>query len=67
MSMPSWLRPPRGPYGDVTVPLTGVEIVAEPHDPPAGACVVGSVVGVVLEGGAAFTSPPTVVPAPVSP
>ena len=40
--MPSWLRPPRGPYGDVTVPLTGVEIVAELHDPPAGACVVGA-------------------------
>ena len=40
--MPSWLRPPRGPYGELTVPLTGVEIVAELHEPLAGACVVGS-------------------------
>ena len=72
MSMPSWLRPPLGPYGDVTVPLTGVEMVAELHEPLAGACVVGTVVfgwlvGVVEEGGVAFTWPPTVVPAPVFP
>ncbi len=72
MSMPSWLRPPRGPYGELSVPLTGVEMVAELHEPLAGACVVGTVVlgwlvGVVAEGGVAFTCPPTVVPAPVSP
>src|SRR5215210_8183374 len=72
MSMPSWLRPPRGPYGDVRVPSTGAEIVAELHEPLTGTWVAGTVlfgwlVGVVEEGGVAFTWPPTVVPAPVSP
>ena len=48
------------------MPLTGVEMVAELHEPLTGACVVGAVVfgtvvfgwlvGVVAEGGAAFTA-----------
>jgi hypothetical protein len=29
MSIPSWLRPSRGPKSEVTVPCTGLEIVDE--------------------------------------
>ena len=35
MSMPSWLRPQRGPNSDVTVPLTG-EVSVDPHTPLTG-------------------------------
>ena len=31
MSMPSWFRPPRGPNGDVTGAVHGLEIVEEPQ------------------------------------
>jgi len=72
--MPSWLRPPRGPNGDVTVPCTGLEIVEELQDPPlVGAGVeVGVVVPVVVS--PVVVVPPTVpvlvpvpVPVPLSP
>ena len=57
MSIPSWLRPQRGPKGDVTVPCTGLAIVDDPQAWPLGA---GAEVGVVVP--VVFFFPPPVVP-----
>src|SRR5689334_12288253 len=56
MSIPSWFRPPRGPNGDVTGPLTGRMIVLEPQP-----------LTVVVPGAGAATGVVPLVPVPVVP
>src|SRR5215212_6334098 len=66
MSTPSWFLPQRGPYGDVTGPLTGRMIVEEPQPVTVVVPGAGFDTAVVLPG-AVVDVPVALDPVPVDP